>query len=179
MNKTYKLNNIDVSADQIRQIVKENPEILKEESGGPFVPKKGDSYFIKYPLRECGYIELQYFENLIDEYVSKNTERYRTEEEVKRAVEIDRAILRVRNWIRDNIEGGVWDDPDWSSSSLAKYLIEYSYNENDVSYRNSFCVDVEWNYQSINPIGFFRAEKDGEACISACESDLKIIWGVK
>ena len=44
--KTYKINNVEVNADQIRAIIKDNPELLEEKKGGRyFFPKKGEEYW--------------------------------------------------------------------------------------------------------------------------------------
>lgn len=47
MNKTYKLNNIEVNADQIKSLIKDNPELLEENkvSGRYFFPKEGEEFY--------------------------------------------------------------------------------------------------------------------------------------
>lgn len=172
--KTYKINNVEVSAEEIRKIVKENPDLLKEAGSVPFVPDLGEVFWRKDPEETAGYT-CENFNNTIIRHskILKNTEVYRTEEEVKRAVEVDRAILRVRCWIRDNIEGGVWDKPNWSADMLSKYFIRFNHQTRSLE------TDRCTVNQTISQIGFLWTIPDAQACISACEADLKIIFGIE
>ena len=171
--KTYKINNVEVSADEIRKIMRDNPDLLKEAGSVPLVPDLGEVFWRKDPEETAGYT-CENFNNTIIRHskILKNTEVYRTEEEVKRAVEVDRAILRVRCWIRDNIEGGVWDKPDWSEYNY-KYFIQFDHED------TLFEIDCWRKKQTMSPIGYFRTDEGGNACISACEADLKIIFGIE
>lgn len=42
--KTYKLNNIDISEDQIRALIKSHPELKEEKSGKPWRAEHGGGY---------------------------------------------------------------------------------------------------------------------------------------
>lgn len=173
--KTYKINNVEVSAEEIRKIVKENPDLLKKETkGAPFVPNLGDVYWVKLPsdMNDSGYVGYYFYGKYSDIKIFKHTEVYGTEEEAKQAVEIDRAILRVRCWIRDNVDGGVWDKPDWSVGGY-KYFIRL--NHEDMLFETDLCM----RRQVVSPIGYFRTVFDAEACIFHCRQNLKIIFGVE
>lgn len=67
--KTYKVNNVEVSAEQIKEIIKHNPELLEESKGGRyFLPKEGDYFFYisEFPNVQKG----KYFDGLDRERVS-------------------------------------------------------------------------------------------------------------
>ena len=172
--KTYKINNVEVSEEEIRKIVRENPDLLKETGDVPFMPKPHNKLYFKQPANKSGYQGyLLLSDSTLVDITMNNTEVYRTEEEAKKAVEVDRAILRVRCWIRDNIEGGVWDKPNWSADMLSKYFIRFNHQTRSLE------TDRCTVNQTISQIGFLWTIPDAQACISACEADLKIIFGIE
>jgi len=172
MTKTYKLWQVEVSKKEIQRLIKDNPELLKEESGACpyFWPKEGEDYYVVFSEWSVGkYTNTQELDKMnIEAWV------YRTKELALRDLERHKALVRIWKYVVDN---GLEFEPDWQSrlwcSSSRKYYIDYSYCE------CRFWTDYCNNYQDVVFMPYFRTESDAKQVIKNCEHDLKIIFWVK
>ena len=95
---------------------------------------------------------------------------YKTEVQATYARDRQLAIVRVWHWFQDNCEAF---EPHWSDIHQTKYCVVYSgFSENITG--DSCCIT---KHQTELP--YFKTEEDRDACIKACEADLKIIFNVK
>lgn len=104
--------------------------------------------------------------NQFDEGTLARGEIFRTKEECERADAVLRATKRCKDWIAANLEE--WE-PDWENGVQEKCGIVF--NEK----KRGFCVVRHFSFRYTSY--YFRTEKDAEAFISACEADLRVIWG--
>lgn len=160
--KTYKINNCEVSAEQIKEIIKNNPELLEEKKGGRyFFPKDGEEYWI---IRTDGSVTIPLDNSLIDEFTAQGV--YRTQEEAELARDKQKAIVACWKWAQENAPF----EPDWGDDEQRKYS----------AYLNHASQEHCWTWNSENQAQFtlpyFESIEDCEAFIEANEKHLELLF---
>ena len=115
--KTYKLNNIEISKEEIQKVIRENPELLKEDvKGRYFFPKEGERFF---SVDSQGFIFHETYANYCFTDISLGG--FKTESEAKLASEKQKAIVRCWKWAQENAPF----EPDWEDDTQIKFRVAY------------------------------------------------------
>ena len=183
--KTYKINNVtayetsgllkhprvtrygldvELTADQIRAIIKDNPELLEEKKGGRyFFPKVGEEYWyisafgsVYKTLREEKSIEF----DLIAQGV------YRTEAEAILARDKQKAIVACWKWQQENAPF----KPDWGDLNQSKTYAYYCHS------REAICMYTDAWSQSQFALPYFKSQEDCKAFIEANKAHLELLF---
>ena len=161
--KTYKVNNVEVSAEQIKEIIKNNPELLEESNGGRyFFPKEGDFFFHISEFADV--LICKYFDSINRERLAQGV--YRTKEEAELARDKQKAIVACWKWAQENAPF----EPDWGNKEQAKYYASYEYLDN----KSIVNFDTYLQYQFTLP--YFKSRKDCMAFIEANEEHLELLF---
>lgn len=163
--KTYKLNNIEVNADQIKSLIKDNPELLEEKKvrGRYFFPKVGEKYFF---INEFGFIDYGIWGNGQLDIERLSMGIYRTREEAQLAIDKQKAIVACWKWQQENAPF----EPDWSDKEQDKYYVRYIHKDE--------CVDTDFEY-TIQPqftLPYLKSLEDCQAFIEANKAHLELLF---
>lgn len=162
--KTYKINNVEVSADQIKEIIRNNPELLKENKGGRyFFPERGEWYWY---VRTNGSIKnSQNFETLDDgEFIVQGV--YRTQKEAELARDKQKTIVACWKWAQENAPF----EPDWGDGDQKKFHVIIDLSGDRIVY------DYMIYYQTQFTLPYFKSKKDCEAFIEANKEHLELLF---
>lgn len=164
--KTYTLNNTTVSAEELKRLIKENPELL-EKGTKPWRAEKGEEYWY---VEDCGLADCD-TEGIYDadnfRFLTGNY--FRTEEEAEAHKARLEAIGRVTHAILERNEG--WT-PDWSDDDQSKHHIWF---DHDCS---TFDVDYDCSIQESYILPYIASREIAKGIIRDFEGDLKIIFGI-
>ena len=94
---------------------------------------------------------------------------FHTKEEAEKELAKRQAIVRVKDWIRENL--GEFE-PDWEDRSQYKANFYWCFSH------KKFIAEIDYCNKSYSPVGHLRGQEDFNSLVKACEADLKIIWGV-
>lgn len=166
MIKIYTLNNSQVSADEIRRLLKENPELLEEKNHKPWrAESDGEYWFVD---DEGDVISDE------DWGISEDNHRYltgnyfATKEEAEAHKARLEAIGRVTHAILEANEG--WE-PDWSDEGEEKYYLYYShFGDNEFDWGEIGLL------QETQTLPFAKSNEIVERIIKEHEDDLRIIF---
>lgn len=162
--KTFKLNNVEVSAEEIKKLIKENPELLQEKGGKPWKGVFGEIY---YYVSEVGCVGNSTENNhRYDNYRYLTGNYFKTKEEAEQYVEYQKAVGRITHAILERNEG--WK-ADWSDISLKKFCLYFCNLE------NTWEVDYFNGAQYLNIIPDMKSEKIAQSIIKDFKDDLEII----
>ena len=161
-----KIKNIEITEEELRRIIKENPQVMTENKESKFFePKEGEEYHF---ICSCG----------VDQYTNDSlpSEKnvilrgvYRTEAEAIQADNVRLALKRV--W--DSADSAKYFyRPDWSNRSESKYHLSYDHQE------EKFTIDTGCVCQSNPFLPYFKSSEDCLAFAKENEKDLRIIWSV-
>lgn len=161
--KTIKLKDVEVSVEEIKKLIKENPELLKEEKGGRyFFPRKNEQYWF---IAAFGDVDWN-INNYIGEAQMVSKGVYRTKEEAELACDKQKAIVSCWKWAQENAPF----EPDWGDIKQNKYYVYYSYGDKELN----------WNYtlngQSQFTLPYFKSREDIEAFIKANKDSLELLF---
>lgn len=159
--KTYKLNNIEVSEVELRNLIKSNPELLKEESKSKyFTPKIGEEYA---RIHSDGEIFLSRNDSVPDKR-SIVMGAYRTTEEAELARDKQLALVRMWNYADENY----YFRPDWDNEEQSKYEVYYDHRE------KCFCAALRSYYECNFLLPYFKSREDSEQFIKDNQKDLEL-----
>ena len=161
----YKIivNNVEVSAEQIKEIIKNNPELLEESKGGRyFLPKEGDYFFYisEFPNVQKG----KYFDGLDRERVSVGV--YRTREEAELARDKQKAIVACWKWAQENAPF----EPDWGDAEQEKYFAIFGY------YDDLAIAKIALGYKLQFTLPYFKSLEDFTAFRAANKEHLELLF---
>lgn len=161
--KTYKVNNVEISAEQIKEIIKNNPELLDEKEGGRYFFPDGDEQFW-YLITDgnvCGgYRNADYSRNIIPQGV------YRTKDEAQLASAKQRAIVACWKWAQENAPF----EPDWGDNAQTKYYPVFDHGD------KAFWVDSYHHYQNQFTLPYFESNEDCDSFINANKEHLELLF---
>ena len=177
--KTIKINNIEVSAEELRRVIKENPDILKDEvKGRYFFPKNGDSYWsveskINHFISD-NFVSDDFKFNNRPDYINSNITLmcncYRTEEEARLALAKQKAIVACWKWAQENAPF----EPDWDDGEQERWSVFYhtqNYTKN--KYLEICCSS--YAHDNIT-LPYFKSKEDAEAFINANKDNLMLLF---
>jgi len=164
--KTYKLNNIEISEKDLKQLIQDNPELLKE-NGVPF--ENGDDYFCEDGVGS--YSLKTWRNNDFDFYRLDTGNAFKTREEAEKKAQQMQALARVNRYIRENDLR--LTDVDWNNTEQSKWSILYNISSEKIE-ASAWCIN---NYKIL--IGDLKSREAGKQVIENCIDDLKIIFDVK
>lgn len=168
MTKIYKLNEIEITEDQVRQLIKDHPELLEKKGGKPWRGARHETYF----TIESGVVFDTFEENdLKDSYRYLSGTYFQTKKQALAYKARQEAIGRVTHKILELNDGweANWEQPadNW------KYGIYYTPNV------EHFQVDYHY-YRNYAPVLPHMASREiAEQIIKDHEADLKIIFNIK
>lgn len=160
--KTYKLNNVEVSAEEIQKLVRDNPDLLKPEvKGRYFFPTDYTDYWVVNSYGEI-------METTEDRNVrlGKHIEKYATEEQAELECKKKQAIVACWKWAQENAPF----EPDWGDIDQGKYFTCYNYEERKLDWRCVYYIQ----YQFTLP--YFKSIEDHEAFIKANKENLELLF---
>lgn len=152
-----------VSEQTIRDLIKANPELLKDEKKFKFFKPNIDD--TTYYLNQNGILDDEYegFDGE-DEIINRGV--YATKEEATLADEKRMAIVRCWNWADEF----AYFRPDWSDDNQTKYFVFY-FNS-----RKTFEVNSANSIQYEFTLPYFKSQEDAEAFINANKADLEKLF---
>lgn len=161
--KTYKINNVEISAEQIKEIIKNNPELLNEKKGGRyFFPERNEEYY--YISRDgsvnCESCDSDYDRDIIHQGA------YRTEEEAKLASAKQKAIVACWKWAQENAPF----EPDWGNDAQRKYYVGFDHTT------KIFFEDFFFGRQVQFTLPYFKSEEDCDSFINANKEHLELLF---
>ena len=165
--KTYKLNNVEISEKDLKQLIKNNPELLQESNSVPF--KKGVNYYLVDGGGDS--INDHWDDDEIDNYRLDIGNAFKTEEEAEKKSKQMQALARVNRYIRENDLR--LTDVNWNNTESCKWSILYNISSKKIE----VCGWCFSNYKVL--IGDLKSEEAGKQVIGNCIDDLKIIFDVK
>ena len=163
MTKLYKIQNIEISEDSIRELIKNNPELLKE--------KEGIEIGTEYWLIGCGGDKMQslWNDNEFDNSVLAFGNVYLVESERDEAIERRKAVVRLTRYAQEKTPFV----PDWSKKLQGKYYVYYNFEDKEFDWGlNTTC-------QSYIDLPYFKSIGDAVQFIKDNKADLLIVFGVK
>lgn len=165
--KTYKLNNVEISEKDLRQLIQDNPELLKKSNSVPF--QDGDNYYIVDIAGDAS--NSFWWNDAIDYYRLDTGNAFKTQEEAKKKAEQMKALARVNKYIRENDLR--LTDVDWNDDEQSKWNI---YHDVTDKVMRTGCWTYR-NYKSL--IAELKSEEAGKQVIENCIDDLEVIFDVK
>lgn len=158
--KTYKLNNVEVSEDQVRELIKSNPELLekKEVKGRYYFPKVGEICYDYFPT---GSVSQHHY---LDGY--EQTGVFKTKEEAKLAYDKQCAIVRCWKWAQENAPF----EPDWENGTQPKWFAFYSYIHDEIKFEDYRGAKFEFT------LPYFESGEDCKKFIEANKADLELLF---
>lgn len=163
--KTYKINNIEVSEESIREIIKNNPELLEEKkvSGRYFFPKVGEDYW---------YFDV--YGDVFDEKCDDNIYEdkvismgvYRTEQEAELARDKQQAIVRCWKWAQENAHF----EPDWVDNKQHKYYVNFCHDTGKLFYSDNLYSQQQFT------LPYFKSKEDCQKFIGTNGEDLLMLF---
>lgn len=165
--KTIKIKDIEISAEELRRIVKENEALLKEPEvkGRYFFPKNGEMYFT---IKNDGFVTrpINYRNDVVDTHSALTGKCFRTEADAKLALDKQKAIVACWKWQQENAPF----EPDWGDMTQKKYYFYYDNNNEGLRYCGS------WNDQHQFTLPYFKSVEDCEEFIKACKEHLTLLF---
>ncbi len=161
--KTIKINNIEVSAEELRRVIKENPDILKDEvKGRYFFPKEGEKY---YSFGIGGSICDDFYRNHSGYALEVSWGVYKTKEDAELARDKQKAIVACWKWAGENAPF----EPDWKDLIQQKWSVFYNYINMSIK---------EWyRYTHDNiTLPYFKSKEDAQAFINANKDNLMLLF---
>lgn len=165
--KTYKLNNVEISEKDLKQLIQDNPELLKESNSVPF--RHGDRYYLVDLAGNAN--SSHWSDDEIDNYRLDIGNAFKTREEAEKKAKQMQALARVNRYIRENDLRPT--DVDWNNTKQHKWSIYYNITSEKIE-AGDWCIS---NFKTL--IGELKSEEAGEQLIENCIDDLKIIFDVK
>lgn len=164
--QTIKINEVEVSIEQIKKVVKEHPELFKgeEKKSRYFKPEIGDNYhYISNNGVYNGKNENIHF----DEY---SIERgvFRTKEEAELEDKKRLALVRLWNYADEHM----YFRPDWGDWGQRKYCLSIFFESKDI-----IIICEKYNSSNIS-LPFFKSVEDGEKFVKDNKEDILLVSGV-
>lgn len=164
MNK-IKIKDIEISAEELRRIVKENEALLKE-------PEVKGRYFFPKDWEEYWYSDKLY--NFKEEYKANNwldvlrvqDGCYRTEADARLASAKQKAIVACWKWQQENAPF----EPDWGDKGQDKYHVFYDHNN------KVFCSSSIKSNQIQFTLPYFKSTKDTGLFITSNFEHLTLLF---
>ena len=152
--------------DKELELSEETSKMVMSELKKEF-PQVGDKYFF---ISDVFIIGMAHFlDDEIDNKRIKIGNCYKTNEEAEKQRTKDEAIVRVKNYIKDNFGYDPEDWADWGDCNVDKYIIYYDYVESEIDF------DFNSMFKPNSFIGYIKTEDECEILIKNCEEDLELI----
>lgn len=167
--KTIKIDEVEISVDQIKKAMKENPELFKE-SKMPWRAEKGGDYFCVADTTNLK----KHTDNRErrDEFRYSVGNCFATKDEAHTSLARQIATGKVRLAILEANDGWVID---WSDDDTDKFWIEHSHDKDCFGFK----VDSNSGWQSPNMLPFIKSDEIAEQIIKDYKPELKLIFNVK
>lgn len=158
---------IEISADEIRKIVEEHPEILEKKTYKRWRAEEGQRYYHSGPGLTSWSQEAR---DEFDDYRYNIGNYFRTVGEAYAYRDRQLAIQRVTDAINEANEGWV---PDWIDGYQNKSYIFYEHD------RSCFSTTAAVTYQGAHLLPYARSERILKEIIEKYDKELRLIWGIK
>ena len=155
----YKLNNIEVSKEQVRELLKANPELLEDKT----FPQEGDEYWFLTGDGQTGSI------TWVDDKRDKDRQAldnlFQTEKQTIHARDFDKATVAIWNWQRRECPFV----PDWKDNEQENWSLNYDHDDEE------WDCDWSFSFQENFHLPYFVIKEDAERCIKECAEHLEVI----
>lgn len=161
--KTIKIKDIEISAEELRRIVKENEVLLKEPEvkGRYFFPKKGESFY-DINVYLCDDLPTNHEFN-IDRY---SLGVFETKKQANLARDKQKAIVACWKWQQENAPF----EPDWGNMGQKKFCVIYDHISKKFNY--DCCTNIQTQF--ILP--HLKSKEDKDNFIEACKEHLTLLF---
>lgn len=161
----YKINDVEVSKEQIKELIKNNPEILEDTKviGRYFFPKMDETY---YSFDRNGNIREDKNEGTFYDLQTIGMGVIKTKEEAELVRDKQKAIVACWKWAQENAPF----EPDWNNPGENKYRAYYDFSTKEIG-----CVqNVRLVEQFTLP--YFKLQEDCKKFIEANKSNLELLF---
>ena len=163
--KTYKINNVEVSADQIKEIIKNNPELLDENKRGRyFLPNLCQWFWYICPDGSVDSMLNNTISDVANKFIAQGV--YRTQEEAELARDKQKAIVACWKWAQENAPF----EPDWGDDEQDKYYVYFFHDSHKVDWATDLLV------QSQFTLPYFKSLQDCVTFIVANKEHLELLF---
>lgn len=164
--KTYILNNIEVSAEEIQKLVRENPDLLKPEvKGRYFFPKEGEEYWFVTAKNVSGVDCNRNTKHIVDiDLIALGV--FKTREEAQLENQKRQAIVACWKWAQENAPF----EPDWGNSRQNKYFTYYDHETGRLEGTSHKVGKIQFT------LPYFKSEEDCEAFVKANKENLELLF---
>lgn len=176
MNKTYIIKNkinysaigdIEVSEQEIRNLLKENPELLTPTPKRKyFVPKLNEMFYF---IRHDNSIGDMYNNTDTAEQMIKQGNCFATEQDAQDELNRRQALVRIWNNYDDKYS---WDI-DWKNDEQIKYYIIYDFEDNKIG------EDMTCIFHESTELPYFKSAEDRNQFVEDNMEDLLTIFNIK
>lgn len=163
--KTIKINNLEISVEELQRVIKDNADLLKPEvKGRYFFPKVGEMYWC---INSFGSIFKNKNSNQdIDKHFISTGNCYRTQEEAELALKKQQAIVKCWKWQQEN----AYFEPDWGDERETKYFAFYKSQKKEIEIGSVGQSKYEFT------LPYFKSEEACDAFIQANKEDLLLLF---
>lgn len=162
----YKLNNVEVTAEQIRELLEQNPEIMQK----PNKRWRAELEEKYYYLDDDGDVNFSTEYNYSFDNFRYNIGNYfQTEKEAEAYRERLLAVKKIKDWALENASF----EPDWEHGGQKKWVINYNHKN------SSFQTDCWYTLQFQTELPSFKSDDDAKQCIKEMDQELRIVFGIK
>ena len=155
---------LELSEETSKMVMSELKKEKKE------FPQIGDNYWI---IEDDGGKDCFSFDDDdVDTEYLKVGNFYKTEELVDKEIAKREAIVRIKNYIKDNFGYDPEDWADWGDCNISKYSIGYDYEDYD---DNKLTFDSTDYFKNHSFIGYIKTDDECEILIKNCKEDLELI----
>lgn len=167
---------VELSESEIRNLLKENPELLSEPKPERkrkyFVPKANEVYYVIHTEGKIFNSMRNSFDD-DDSYIDKDRfsvgNCFATEQDAQDELNRRQSLVRIWN---DYDDKHSWDI-DWEDSSQMKHMIMYSHEIKD------FKEDRFTTWQHNTELPYFKSAEDRNQFVESNHDDLLTIFNIK
>ena len=154
----YLLNNVEVSKEQVRELLEANPELLEEKT----FPQEDDEYW--YMPNDGDVFNAPWDNCEIDKGRLAMGNCFQTKEQAIHSRDFDKATVAIWNWAREHAPFV----PDWGDDKRKCFLY---YNHDN----GEWCSDWNRSIQTNFHLPYFATSEDTKRCIEECAEHLEVI----
>lgn len=162
----YKLNNIEVTAEQIRELVEQNPEIMQKPNKRWRAELEEEYCYLD--VSGGVYFSTEY-NHSFDNFRYDIGNYFQTKKEAEAYKERLLAVQAIKDWALENAPF----EPNWEDDGQTKWVINYNHRN------SSFETDWWHTCQFQAELPYFKSEEDVKQYIKEMDQELRIVFGIK
>lgn len=156
---------ITVSTEQIKELIKNNPELLEDTkvSGRYFFPEVKETYWY---INNNGDVALSINAGNYFNKIPIGLGVFKTKEDAELARDKQKAIVACWKWSQENAPF----EPDWENEDERKYCVYYYSNSKELT------PNLRYNSKEQFTLPYFKSEEDCERFIEANKANLELLF---